>query len=98
MKNKKWYCIEAEFGHVGAGHSIRADIYIYTFDPIEVLNKYGKIPRVKKKNKIPTIRELFHDEACEIERRIISEKGSKYIKDIKKSSGVYIPKGILDHA
>jgi len=78
---RHWYKIRTLYGHVGAGRSLDANIYIWAENVIEVLDKYRVVGGVKR-SKTPSITALTQQESIEFEKRILEEKRS--LKNAKR--------------
>ncbi|MBI2675384.1 MAG: hypothetical protein HYX24_02925 [Candidatus Aenigmarchaeota archaeon] len=87
MGNRKWYRIDAVFGH---GVNTTVDLYVYARDALAALTTYKHFPGIKK-HKFPNIIQITDEEALQLEQKIIEEC---YPLRKTKSNG-YLP-GFLD--
>ena len=73
----QWYKVEVYRGHQGRGYSSPVQAYIFANDAAGVLERYKKMPGVKRSIRIrpffPNILPLPLTEALGLERRIIEE-------------------------
>ena len=70
MNSKKWYHIDAEFGHVGTGRGTPITLYIYARNVTQALNRYRYVPGIKDRLRIPSIRQLTDEESVKLEGEI----------------------------
>ena len=87
----KWYAIEVYRAHRGAGRYESIPAYIYAQDVVSALNRYKKMPGVKRSfpRFFPSVRILTGLESKNLEILILKE-GKKSLKEAKASW--YYPK------
>jgi|GEM_PF-5348033 hypothetical protein len=71
---KRWYRIDCIKAHEGAGKHIPTTNYVYVHDASEALERYRRMPGVKR-SKTPNIRALTEEESGELEEKIKNTPG-----------------------
>lgn len=86
----QWYKVEVFRAHQGTGRSESTTAFIHAKNPVEVLDRYKRMPGVKRDLRtchFPTALPLSEQEAVELEERI--ERERRVPLDVAKKTWYY---------